>query len=97
MSDSRVVVDLRTENLNADHDAAACFRPSRSSSCTKAAERRPKAVLLADGLSNAEIAERLVISPKTAGHHVERIFRKLGLRNRAEAAAYALRQASARD
>jgi DNA-binding CsgD family transcriptional regulator len=51
--------------------------------------------LLGDGLSNAEIAERLVISEKTAGHHVSHIFRKLGLRNRAEAAAYAVRQADA--
>jgi DNA-binding CsgD family transcriptional regulator len=50
-------------------------------------------VLLGEGLSNAEIANRLVISPKTAGHHVGRIFRKLGLRNRGEAAAYALREA----
>jgi DNA-binding CsgD family transcriptional regulator len=49
--------------------------------------------LLAEGLSNAEIAQRLVISQKTAGHHVSRIFRKLGLRNRAEAAAYVLREA----
>jgi DNA-binding CsgD family transcriptional regulator len=48
--------------------------------------------LLGEGLTNAEIAERLVISEKTAGHHVSRIFRKLGLRNRAEAAAYALRE-----
>jgi DNA-binding NarL/FixJ family response regulator len=48
--------------------------------------------LLGEGLSNAEIAERLVISEKTAGHHVSHIFRKIGLRNRAEAAAYALRQ-----
>jgi DNA-binding NarL/FixJ family response regulator len=47
--------------------------------------------LLGEGLTNAEIARRLVISEKTAGHHVSRIYRKLGLRNRAEAAAYALR------
>lgn len=48
--------------------------------------------LLGEGLSNAEIAQRLVISQKTVGHHVGRIFRKLGLRNRAEAAAYVLRE-----
>jgi len=47
--------------------------------------------LLAEGLSNAELADRLVIAPKTAGHHVSRILAKLGLRNRAEAAAYAVR------
>ena len=50
--------------------------------------------LLGEGLTNAEIAGRLVISDKTAGHHVSRIYRKLGLRNRAEAAAYALRASS---
>ena len=47
--------------------------------------------LLADGLSNQEIADRLVISPKTAEHHVGRILGKLGLRSRAEAASYVLR------
>jgi len=35
-------------------------------------------VLVSDGLSNAEIAERLFISPKTAGNHVSNILTKLG-------------------
>jgi ATP/maltotriose-dependent transcriptional regulator MalT len=56
--------------------------------------RREEEVLevLALGLSNAEIGERLFISPKTAEHHVGRILSKLGLRSRAEAAAYAARR-----
>ena len=47
--------------------------------------------LLGEGLSNAEIAERLFISPKTAEHHVSRIYARLGVRSRAEAAAWAAR------
>jgi DNA-binding CsgD family transcriptional regulator/predicted negative regulator of RcsB-dependent stress response len=47
--------------------------------------------LLGEGLANREIAARLFISPKTAEHHVSRIYAKLGLRTRGEAAAYAVR------
>jgi DNA-binding CsgD family transcriptional regulator len=47
--------------------------------------------LLAEGLTNAEIAERLYISPRTAEHHVSNILSQLELDNRAEATAYALR------
>jgi DNA-binding NarL/FixJ family response regulator len=45
--------------------------------------------LVREGLTNAEIGERLYISPKTAEHHVGRVLTKLGVRTRAEAAAVA--------
>ena len=47
--------------------------------------------LLARGLSNKEIAERLVISRKTANHHVEHIYAKTGTTNRALASLFAAR------
>ena len=45
--------------------------------------------LVAEGLSNAQIGARLFISAKTAEHHVGSILTKLGLKTRAEAAAFA--------
>src|SRR5690349_6090262 len=47
-------------------------------------------VLLARGLSNKQIAGRLVITPKTAGNHVEHIYAKIGASNRAAAALFAV-------
>lgn len=47
--------------------------------------------LIAQGLSNEEIAERLVITRSTVGVHIGRILGKLGLSNRTQAALYALR------
>ena len=47
--------------------------------------------LVAGGMSNAQIAQTLVITEKTAGHHVSHILSKLGVRNRTEAAAHLAR------
>ena len=48
--------------------------------------------LLAEGLRNREIAERLVISEATVKTPVRRVLEKLRFRNRAEAAAFAARR-----
>jgi DNA-binding NarL/FixJ family response regulator len=47
--------------------------------------------LLADGLEQQEIADRLFITPKTVAKHIERILSKLGVHSRAQAIVLALR------
>jgi HD-GYP domain-containing protein (c-di-GMP phosphodiesterase class II) len=46
--------------------------------------------LIARGRSNREVAERLVISPKTVGRHVENLYAKIGVSSRAAAAVFAM-------
>ena len=53
------------------------------------AREREMLALIADGLSNAEIAERLAISGKTVRNHVSNVFDKLGVWSRAQAIVFA--------
>jgi DNA-binding CsgD family transcriptional regulator len=70
-------------------DASAARPAAPDAVRTLTAREREILNLLAQGLSNPQIAERLVISPKTAEHHVGAILRKLQLSSRSEAAVYA--------
>jgi DNA-binding CsgD family transcriptional regulator len=53
---------------------------------------REVVALLAEGLTNAEVAARLYISPKTAAVHVSNVLAKLGMASRTEVAAWAIRE-----
>jgi DNA-binding NarL/FixJ family response regulator len=69
------------------------LRRGQTGASTSTLTRRELEVLrlLATGLDQGEIAERLVISPKTVGSHIERVLSKLGAHSRAEAVALAYR------
>lgn len=68
-----------------------CAAPPAPAAGTGTLTQRELQVLraMASGWSNAEIAERLVISELTVKSHIGRIFTKLGLRDRAAAIVYA--------
>ena len=54
------------------------------------AREREVLSLLAQGLPNKSVAKRLGISPKTVSNHIERVYAKLGVTNRAGAAMAAM-------
>ncbi|WP_016881887.1 MULTISPECIES: protein kinase domain-containing protein [unclassified Rhodococcus (in: high G+C Gram-positive bacteria)] len=61
---------------------------SAGPSPTPTKREREVAALIAEGLTNKEIAARLVISPRTAQGHVEHLLTKLGFNSRAQIAAW---------
>ena len=71
---------------------AAGPSPAGGAAAALTAREREVAALLVEGLSNAEIARRLVISRKTAAVHVSNILAKLGMTSRAQIAAWATRE-----
>ena len=75
---------LRSGGINVPRGPAASTRDNPARLTARQVEVLG---LLADGLSNAEIAERLVVSVRTAGNHVAAVLEKLGVHNRAEAGA----------
>src|SRR6266542_1703935 len=77
-------VGLPARGVAAQADGAAALTP----------REREVAMLLAEGLTNAELARQLYISPKTAAVHVSNILAKLGLSSRTQVAAWARRRAT---
>jgi HD-GYP domain-containing protein (c-di-GMP phosphodiesterase class II) len=84
---------LDAEAVAAVLDAAGQGRPGRRGDLRPAglSEREMEVVrLVAEGCSNAEVGRRLVISRRTAEHHVQHIYAKLGVTSRPAVALFAM-------
>ncbi|MBV9095325.1 MAG: LuxR family transcriptional regulator [Streptosporangiaceae bacterium] len=88
MPSSRAIATALGEPAGAVRPAPACSEAVRLT-----AREREVAALIAQGLSNRDIAARLVISARTAETHVEHIMVKLGLTARAQIAAWTAAEA----
>lgn len=98
-----VELDELAEAIRLAHAGRSTLSPEAAKALVEATKKPPDLghdlserelevlALLVEGLSNAEIAEQLIISHHTARFHVSTILSKLGAANRAEAAALAVK------
>ena len=95
-------IDTLADAIRAAHAGQTILAPEATAALMKTKTRSPELgqdlskreleilALLAEGLSNREIAERLTISPATVKHHVSACMSKLRAANRAQAAVLAI-------
>ena len=98
-----VSADELAQAIRAAHAGRGTLSPEAAQALVHAATQPPTPghdltererdvlVLLVEGLSNTQIAARLVVSPSTIKSHVSHILAKLGVTSRTEAAALAVR------
>jgi DNA-binding CsgD family transcriptional regulator len=83
----------RIEAASAEEAPTATVEPPRPNTCGQLSRREGEVVaLLAEGLTNAEIARALGCSSNTVEAHKYRLYAKLGARNAAHAVAICLRR-----
>lgn len=97
LASARTNVESIEAELSLEHEvrlreqvASAPARPAPLAASLSARELEVLR-LVAEGMTNAAIAEQLFISPRTVGGHIHSIFNKLGVSSRTAAAAYAYR------
>ena len=99
LPDAEAARALETEAGRLDPEAVACVLAAAGHRDGPPRRRRPAGLtdrevevlrLIARGRSNREVAERLFISPKTVGRHVENLYAKIDVSSRAAAALFAM-------